>query len=205
MKPVHFFDEGGAGGERLLGGRGARLCEMASLGLPVPPGFVVTADVCSEYCENGRRMPPGAMEQVRQAVSRLEKETGRGWNSADNPLLVSVGPGAAGPVPGAAGPVLCLGLNDRTARGLAKADGADERLAWDSYRRFVQTFGVAVLGIDDSRFKEAMDGAEGGEGSGPDGGPIINVVHMHAHFYVGLHTSSELLNFTHASIQLFPL
>ena len=159
MKSVYFFDEGHGKDKRLLGGKGAGLCEMTSLGLPVPPGFVVTTDVCRAYYANGRRVPPGVLREVRRAVSRLEKETGRGWNSADDPLLVSVRSGAAVSMPGMMDTILNLGLNDRTVEGLARASG-DERFAWDSYRRFVQLFGKVVFGVDDEKFDAVLSAAK---------------------------------------------
>ncbi len=168
MKSVYFFDEGHGKDKRLLGGKGAGLCEMTSLGLPVPPGFVVTTDVCRAYYANGRRVPPGVLREVRRAVSRLEKETGRGWNSAADPLLVSVRSGAAVSMPGMMDTILNLGLNDRTVEGLARASG-DERFAWDSYRRFVQLFGKVVFGVDDEKFEAVLGAAKERAGAESDG------------------------------------
>ena len=168
MKSVYFFDEGYGKDRRLLGGKGAGLCEMTSLGLPVPPGFVVTTDVCRAYYAGGRRVPPGALREVRRAVSRLERETGRGWNSAADPLLVSVRSGAAVSMPGMMDTILNLGLNDRTVEGLARASG-DERFAWDSYRRFVQLFGKVVFGVDDEKFEAVLGAAKERAGAESDG------------------------------------
>ena len=168
MKSVYFFDEGDGDDRRLLGGKGAGLCEMTSLGLPVPPGFVITTDVCRAYYANGRRLPSGALDEVRRAISRLEKETGKGWNSPDNPLLVSVRSGAAVSMPGMMDTILNLGLNDRTVEGLARAS-SDERFAWDSYRRFIQLFGKVVFGVDDSKFEAVLKAAKRRTGAKSDG------------------------------------
>ena len=168
MKAVYFFNEGDGDNKKLFGGKGAGLCEMTSLGLPVPPGFVITTDVCKAYYDNGRRVPPEVTRQVRRAVSRLEKETGKGWGSPDNPLLVSVRSGAAMSMPGMMDTILNLGINDRTVVGLAKASG-DERFAWDSYRRFVQLFGKVVFGADDSEFERVLEIAKRRTGAESDG------------------------------------
>ena len=168
MKAVYFFDEGDGGDKKLLGGKGAGLCEMTSLGLPVPPGFVITTDVCKAYYENGRRILPDAARQVRRAVARLEKETGKGWDSPDNPLLVSVRSGAAMSMPGMMDTILNLGINDRTVKGLARASGS-ERFAWDSYRRFVQLFGKVVFGVEDSGFERVLEAAKRRTGAKSDG------------------------------------
>ena len=168
MRSVYFFDEGDGDDRRLLGGKGAGLCEMTSLGLPVPPGFVITTDVCRAYYAGGRRLPSGALGQVRRAISRLERETGKGWNSPDNPLLVSVRSGAAVSMPGMMDTILNLGLNDRTVEGLARAS-SDDRFAWDSYRRFVQLFGKVVFGVDDAKFEAVLDAAKRRTGAKGDG------------------------------------
>ena len=168
MKSVYFFDEGDVNDRRLLGGKGAGLCEMTSLGMPVPPGFVITTDVCRAYYANGRRLPSGALAEVRRAISRLEKETGKGWNSPDNPLLVSVRSGAAVSMPGMMDTILNLGLNDRTVEGLARAS-SDERFAWDSYRRFIQLFGKVVFGVADSKFEAVLKAAKRRTGAKSDG------------------------------------
>ena len=168
MKSVYFFDEGDVNDRRLLGGKGAGLCEMTSLGLPVPPGFVITTDVCRAYYANGRRLPSGALDEVRRAISRLERETGKGWNSPDNPLLVSVRSGAAVSMPGMMDTILNLGLNDRTVEGLARAS-SDERFAWDSYRRFIQLFGKVVFGVADSKFEAVLKAAKKRTGAKSDG------------------------------------
>ena len=163
MKPVYFFDEGHGQSRRLLGGKGAGLCEMTSLGLPVPPGFVVTTAVCKDYYRNGRTISDKVMRAVRRNVSRIARETGKKWKSAGNPLLVSVRSGAAISMPGMMDTILNLGLNDDTVLGLAEQSG-NPRFAWDSYRRFVQLFGKVVFGVDDSTFDDILDAAKERQG-----------------------------------------
>jgi len=163
VKPVYFFDEGHGQSRRLLGGKGAGLCEMTSLGLPVPPGFVVTTAVCKDYYRNGRTISDKVMRAVRRNVSRIARETGKKWKSARNPLLVSVRSGAAISMPGMMDTILNLGLNDDTVLGLAEQSG-NPRFAWDSYRRFVQLFGKVVFGVDDSTFDDILDAAKERQG-----------------------------------------
>ena len=163
MKPVYFFDEGHGQSRMLLGGKGAGLCEMTSLGLPVPPGFVVTTAVCKDYYSNGRTISDKVMRAVRRNVSRIARETGKKWKSASNPLLVSVRSGAAISMPGMMDTILNLGLNDDTVLGLAEQSG-NPRFAWDSYRRFVQLFGKVVFGVDDSVFDDILDAAKERQG-----------------------------------------
>ena len=159
MKSVYFFDEGYGKGRQLLGGKGAGLCEMTRLKLPVPPGFVITTEVCKKYYANNKRLPRDLITQVRKNIAKMEKKTGKGWGSAENPLLVSVRSGAAISMPGMMDTILNLGLNDVTVEGLAeKSDNA--RFAWDSYRRFIQLFGKVVFEIDDKKFNDVLDRAK---------------------------------------------
>ena len=137
------------------------------MGLPVPPGFVITTKVCKEYYENDGRLPEGLMKVVKSNVIRIEKETGKGWNSQSNPLLVSVRSGAAISMPGMMDTVLNLGLNDDTVRGLSASGGG--RFAWDSYRRFVQLFGKVVFGVDDKKFDDVLNAAKDALGITSDG------------------------------------
>ena len=167
MQQVYFFDEGDGRNKKLLGGKGAGLCEMTKMGLPVPPGFVITTKVCKEYYENDGRLPEGLMKVVKSNVIRIEKETGKGWNSQSNPLLVSVRSGAAISMPGMMDTVLNLGLNDDTVRGLSASGGG--RFAWDSYRRFVQLFGKVVFGVDDKKFDDVLNAAKDALGITSDG------------------------------------
>ncbi len=159
MKAVYFFDEGSGRNKKLLGGKGAGLCEMTRLKLPVPPGFVITTEVCKSYYANNKRLSRDVIVQVKKNIARIEKKTGKGWNSRQNPLLVSVRSGAAVSMPGMMDTILNLGLNDKTVEGLA-SKSQNPRFAWDSYRRFVQLFGKVVFGIDDKLFDEALSAAK---------------------------------------------
>ncbi len=130
----------------LLGGKGANLAEMARLGLPVPPGFTISTEVCTYYYAHRRSYPPALRGQVAAALARIEKALGRRFGDPDDPLLVSVRSGARASMPGMMDTILNLGLNDRTVQGLIRASG-NPRFAWDSYRRFVQMYGDVVLGL----------------------------------------------------------
>ena len=156
MKPVYFFDEGDGKNKKLLGGKGAGLCEMTRLKLPVPPGFVITTEVCKQYYQNNKKLPNGILAQVKKNIAKIEKKTGKVWNSKDNPLLVSVRSGAAISMPGMMDTILNLGINDVTVDGLAKQSN-NPRFAWDSYRRFIQLFGKVVFGVDDKKFDQVLD------------------------------------------------
>ncbi|MFP4171255.1 MAG: pyruvate, phosphate dikinase [Methanomassiliicoccales archaeon] len=160
---LQFFEEGDGEDKRLLGGKGAGLSTMAQLGLPVPPGFVITTEVCRHYFEQGEELPPGLMDGVREAVQRLESRTGKGFGDPSNPLLVSVRSGAAVSMPGMMDTVLNLGLNDRTVEGLSAKTG-DDRFAYDSYRRFIQLYGHIVMGIPEETFSDALEGIKEGAG-----------------------------------------
>ena len=156
MKNVYLYNEGQGQSRHLLGGKGAGLCEMASLGLPVPPGFIITTDVCKSYYQNNNTLPKSLMRDVKSKMVTLSKETGKKWKSKTNPLLVSVRSGAALSMPGMMDTILNLGLNDDTVNGLAK-QSKNPRFAWDSYRRFVQLFGKVVFGVDDSHFDKILN------------------------------------------------
>ena len=138
--------EGAAGMKNLLGGKGANLAEMSSLGLPVPPGFTITTDLCTAYYDAGESYPDDLSGQVDAALSFVEETVGAKFGDPDNPLLVSVRSGARVSMPGMMDTVLNLGLNDITVEGLAAKSG-DARFAWDSYRRFTQMYGDVVLGL----------------------------------------------------------
>ena len=137
---------GGKDDKNLLGGKGANLAEMCNLGLPVPPGFTISTEVCTAFYENKKQYPAGLEAEVEAAIALLEEELGRGFGDASNPLLVSVRSGARVSMPGMMDTVLNLGLNDRTVEGLIQRSG-NERFAWDAYRRFVQMYGDVVLEI----------------------------------------------------------
>ena len=139
----------------LLGGKGANLAEMTRIGLPVPPGLTITTIACRRFYEEGRRLPEGLAEQLAEKLSVVEKQTGKSFGDAQNPLLVSVRSGAAVSMPGMMDTILNLGLNDETVQGLA-ANANDERFALDCFRRFIQMFGNVVLKILHARFEELL-------------------------------------------------
>src|SRR5271165_871692 len=149
-------NEGGADMRNLLGGKGANLAEMAAIGLPVPPGFTLTTEVCTAFYQNRRKYPSDLGDQVNQALARLEKAQGLKFGNKHKPLLVSVRSGARVSMPGMMDTVLNLGLNDATVEGLGEA-ADDPRFAWDSYRRFIQMYGSVVLGVDHHRFEEIIE------------------------------------------------
>ena len=159
MKQVYFYDEGDGKNKKLLGGKGAGLCEMTKLKLPVPPGFTITTEVCKKYYENNKKLPKSLMSDVKKNIAKIEKRTGKKWNSKSNPLLVSVRSGAAISMPGMMDTILNLGLNDDTVIGLAEKSN-NSRFAWDSYRRFIQLFGKVVFGVEDKKFDEVLDAAK---------------------------------------------
>ena len=149
-------NEGGADMRNLLGGKGANLAEMAGIGLPVPPGFTLTTEVCTAFYKNQRKYPNDLSGQVQEALGRLEKAQGAKFGSKHKPLLVSVRSGARVSMPGMMDTVLNLGLNDVTVEGLGE-EADDPRFAWDSYRRFIQMYGSVVLGVDHHRFEEIIE------------------------------------------------
>ncbi|MGB4058254.1 MAG: pyruvate, phosphate dikinase [Alphaproteobacteria bacterium] len=148
--------DGSAKLRELLGGKGANLAEMANLGLPVPPGFTVTTEVCTHYYANGRTYPDTLKKEVEAALAGVEKSMGMRFGDPKNPLLVSVRSGARASMPGMMDTVLNLGLNDETAEGLAKISG-DARFAWDSYRRFIMMYSDVVLEVDHHEFEDVID------------------------------------------------
>jgi pyruvate, orthophosphate dikinase len=158
-KMVYYFGktrtEGDATQKVLLGGKGANLADMTSIGLPVPPGFTITTDTCSLYYRNGQRLPHGLMNEVHKNIAIIEKETGKKFGDNSNPLLVSVRSGAAVSMPGMMDTILNLGLTDASVAGLANSTG-NPRFAYDSYRRLIQMFGDVVMGVDHDHFEEAF-------------------------------------------------
>ncbi|MBM6578259.1 pyruvate, phosphate dikinase [Microvirga sp. SRT01] len=148
--------DGGKGDRNLLGGKGANLAEMASIGLPVPPGFTISTAMCTRYYEEGEVFPQSLRDEVAQGLAHIEQVTGKAFGDPANPLLVSVRSGARVSMPGMMDTVLNLGLNDETVEGLARGSG-DERFAWDSYRRFIQMYADVVLELDHGAFEEALE------------------------------------------------
>ena len=159
MKSIYAFEDANSKNRMLLGGKGAGLSEMTRLKLPVSSGFTITTEVCNNYYENKKRLPKNLMVEVSKNISKIEKKTGKKWNSSVNPLLVSVRSGAAISMPGMMDTILNLGLNDQTVLGLAKKTN-NPRFAWDSYRRFIQLFGKVVFGVKDEKFDDVLDAAK---------------------------------------------
>jgi len=162
-KPVYAFEEADSKKRMLLGGKGAGLSEMTRLKLPVPPGFTITTEVCNKYYENGRKLPKDVMPAVMKNILKMEKKTGKKWNSTKNPLLVSVRSGAAISMPGMMDTILNLGLNEKTVEGFA-VQTKNPRFSWDSYRRFIQLFGKVVFGVNDEKFDHVLDSAKSKQG-----------------------------------------
>ena len=156
-------DDGGKGNKNLLGGKGANLDGMAAIGLPVPPGFTITTEMCTRYYTDGGVYPESLKAQVANGIAHIEGITGKKFGDKADPLLVSVRSGARISMPGMMDTVLNLGLNDETVLGLAAASG-DERFAWDSYRRFIQMYSDVVLELDHGAFEEALEIAKEDQG-----------------------------------------
>src|SRR5881275_699646 len=165
-KFVYDFNEGNRDLKDLLGGKGANLAEMTNLGLPVPPGFVITTEACKVYLEQGNE-PPELSQEVTEHLTQLESAMGKKLGQSDDPLLVSVRSGAKFSMPGMMDTVLNIGLNDESVAGLAKQAGTD-RFAWDSYRRLIQMFGKTVMGVDGEHFDEVFDEAKDRKGTKND-------------------------------------
>ncbi|TLD42841.1 MAG: Pyruvate,phosphate dikinase [Candidatus Jettenia ecosi] len=159
-KYIYFFGNGSAEGsadmKHLLGGKGANLAEMTNLGIPVPPGFTITTEVCDAYYKKNQQYPEGLAKEIERNLSQLEKLMGAKLGDAENPLLVSVRSGAAASMPGMMDTVLNLGLNPDAIKGLMKKTG-NERFAWDAYRRFITMFGDVVMGVERHHFEEILD------------------------------------------------
>ncbi|HWS72793.1 MAG TPA: pyruvate, phosphate dikinase [Thermoanaerobaculia bacterium] len=158
-KYVYYFGDGHAEGnakmKEILGGKGAGLAEMTNIGVPVPPGFTISTDVCTYFYEHGKSYPPELADAVKENLAAVEKSVGRTFGDRDKPLLVSVRSGARASMPGMMDTILNLGLNDETMKGLAVSSG-DERFALDSYRRFIQMYSDVVLEIDKEHFEHEL-------------------------------------------------
>ncbi|MCM8806476.1 MAG: pyruvate, phosphate dikinase, partial [Candidatus Omnitrophica bacterium] len=159
-KYIYFFGEGKAEGtgemKDLLGGKGAGLAEMTNAGIPVPPGFTITTEVCRYYYQNNKKLPEDFDEELKKYLKKLEKVTGKKFGDPKNPLLVSVRSGAKYSMPGMMDTILNLGLNDESVKGLAEST-QNERFAYDAYRRFIQMFGNVVMGIDKNEFEKILE------------------------------------------------
>jgi pyruvate,orthophosphate dikinase len=160
-KYVYFFGKGKAEGnakmKSLLGGKGANLAEMTSIGIPVPGGFTITTEACDQFYKSGKKWPAGLDQQIRENMKKLEEAMGAKFGDRDNPLLVSVRSGAAVSMPGMMDTVLNLGLNSDVVQGLI-IKTENERFAWDAYRRFIQMFGNVVMGIEHDVFEHILEG-----------------------------------------------
>ena len=159
-KHVYSFGGGSAEGDgkmkNILGGKGANLAEMCRTGVPVPPGFTITCQVCNLYFENGNKTPAEVNVQMYAALDTLQKQMSKQLGDAENPLLVSVRSGAPFSMPGMMDTILNLGLNDKTVEGLVKKTN-NPRFAYDSYRRFIQMYGNVVLDIEKDEFEHLLD------------------------------------------------
>ena len=157
MNYVYAFEEGDGKNKKLLGGKGANLCEMTQFGLNVPPGFVITTEACLTYLDNGSTaLPDGIMDEVRAQMQQVEAKTGKGFGDAENPLLVSVRSGSALSMPGMMDTILNLGLNDETLKGEIAQTG-DPRFAYDAWRRFIQLFGKVAMNVPDELFDKQFE------------------------------------------------
>ena len=155
-KYVYLFSEGNANMRELLGGKGANLAEMTNIGLPVPQGFTITTEACTQYYEDGEKINDEIQTQIMEYVGKLEEITGKKFGDKENPLLVSVRSGARASMPGMMDTILNLGLNDVVVEGLAKFTN-NPRFAYDSYRRFIQMFSDVVMELSKKRFEEIID------------------------------------------------
>ncbi len=156
LKYVYLFEEAPGADRRLLGGKGAGLAEMTRMGLPVPPGFIVTTEASLQYYRDKKKLPKGLMDQVQAALKKVEEKTGKKFGSPQNPLFFSVRSGAAVSMPGMMDTILNLGLNDETLEGLIEIT-SDGRFAYDAYRRFIQLFGKIALGVEEKEFDRILN------------------------------------------------
>ena len=155
-KWVYMFKEGNATMRNLLGGKGANLAEMTSLGLPVPQGFTITTEACTQYYEDGRTINDEIMGQIMESVTKMEEITEKKFGDKENPLLVSVRSGARASMPGMMDTILNLGLNEDVVETLAEKSG-NPRWAWDCYRRFIQMYSDVVMEVGKKYFEELID------------------------------------------------
>ena len=155
-KWVYLFSEGNANMRELLGGKGANLAEMTSLGLPVPQGFTITTEACTQYYEDGREINEEIQEQINEYIGKMEEITGKKFGDLENPLLVSVRSGARASMPGMMDTILNLGLNEDVVNVIAKKSG-NPRWAWDCYRRFIQMYSDVVMEVGKKYFEELID------------------------------------------------
>ncbi len=166
-KSVYFFSagdtDGNAGMKNILGGKGANLAEMTSMGIPVPPGFTISTAMCEAFYQGGEKLPADLVASIESALVKVEQKIGKKFGDKNNPLLVSVRSGARASMPGMMDTILNLGLNDETVEGLAEASG-NPRFAWDSYRRFIQMYSEVVMGMNSSFLEVAMEDMKDAKG-----------------------------------------
>ena len=155
-KWVYLFSEGNANMRELLGGKGANLAEMTSLGLPVPQGFTITTEACTQYYEDGREINDEIQGQINEYIVKMEEITGKKFGDQENPLLVSVRSGARASMPGMMDTILNLGLNETVVNVIAEKSG-NARWAWDCYRRFIQMYSDVVMEVGKKYFEELID------------------------------------------------
>ena len=156
MKYVYLFTEGNADMRNLLGGKGANLAEMTNIGLPVPQGFTITTEACTQYYEDGKEINSEIQSQINEHIEKMENITGKKFGDKENPLLVSVRSGARASMPGMMDTILNLGLNEEVVEVLAEKSN-NPRWAWDCYRRFIQMFADVVMGFPKSSFERLFD------------------------------------------------
>ena len=155
-KYCYLFTEGNANMRELLGGKGANLAEMTNLGMPVPQGFTITTEACTQYYEDGEKINDEIQAQIMEYITKMEEITGKKFGDKENPLLVSVRSGARASMPGMMDTILNLGLNDQAVEGLAKKTN-NPRFAYDCYRRFIQMYSDVVMELGKSFFEERID------------------------------------------------
>ena len=155
-KYVYLFSEGNADMRNLLGGKGANLAEMTNIGLPVPQGFTITTEACTQYYEDGKEINKEIQSQINEYVTKMEEITGKKFGDKENPLLVSVRSGARASMPGMMDTILNLGLNEEVVLSLAEKSG-NPRWAWDCYRRFIQMYSDVVMEVGKKYFEELID------------------------------------------------
>ncbi|MBQ7378718.1 MAG: pyruvate, phosphate dikinase, partial [Clostridia bacterium] len=155
-KYCYLFTEGNANMRELLGGKGANLAEMTNIGLPVPQGFTITTEACTQYYEDGKQINPDIQAEINEYIVKMEEVTGKKFGDLENPLLVSVRSGARASMPGMMDTILNLGLNDVAVEGFAKKTG-NPRFAYDSYRRFIQMYSDVVMEVPKSFFEKIID------------------------------------------------
>ena len=158
-KYVYKFEEGNATMRELLGGKGANLAEMKSLGLPVPEGFIITTEACTQYYADGEKISDEIQSQIDEYVKWLQEDTGAKFGDTESPLLVSVRSGARASMPGMMDTILNLGLNDEVVKAV-EAKSGNTRFAYDSYRRFIMMFGDVVMGLNKAKFEARHEGTD---------------------------------------------